>query len=184
MKSSNYMTSFFLFFFTLIFALMPYATNAELVTATDELQVIQLLDDDQAGFTTLADVEAAAADQQDPKQAEAQRMLDRLERARSDADELIDTFLRTQYEVPINPVPGIIESVAIDLRIHNLYQRRMRSDMPDNIAALEKRAVATLEKIQRGVIKITESPDIAAGQIATNKKASDKLFNDDLLNRF
>src|SRR6056297_1812094 len=134
MKSSNYMTSFFLFFFTLIFALMPYATNAELVTASDELQIIQLLDDDQAGFTTLADVEAAAADQQDPKQAEAQRMLDRLERAGSDADELIDTFLRTQYEVPIDTVPGIIESVAIDLRIHNLYQRRMRSDMPENIA--------------------------------------------------
>ncbi len=175
----------FLLFFTLItFSTMAYSTNTDLAHASDELQIVQLVDDEQTGFTTIAEIQAAAGDPQDPNQAEAQAMLERIDRAGADADELIDTFLRTQYEVPIDPVPGMIRSLSVDLRIHNLYQRRMRDNMPDNILALEKRALAKLEKIQKGVIKITEAPDVASVQIATNKKASDKLFTDDLLDRF
>lgn len=168
----------------LIFTNMAYSTNSELVESVDETQVLQLIDDENTGITDMDILEATALDNQDPNQAEAQAMLARLIRARADADETIDSFLRTQYDLPLDSTPGMITSLSIDLTYFNLYERRERGSLPEGILKMEERALKKLKMIQAGTIKIQDEPDVAAGQVKTNKTKDDRVFTDDYLSRF
>lgn len=169
---------------TLITLSMAYSTNTDLVNSTDERSIIQLVDDANTGLVTLEAVQAEVADPGSEYQIEAQKMIARMDLARSNADETINTFLRTQYDVPLSPVPAMVSSLSIDLTIHNLYQRRMRTDMPDDIKALEKDALGKLKMIQQGTIKLVDKPDVASGQIVVNKTRHDKIWPSDLLDKF
>lgn len=163
---------------------MAYSTNSDLVESVDETTVLQLIDDENTGIATVEDMEAVAVDSQSPNQDAAIAMQARLIRARADADETIDSFLRTQYDLPLAVTPGMITTLSTDLTFVNLYERRHKGDLPDGIASLEKRCLDKLKMIQAGTIKIQETPDVAAGQVKTNKKKTDKLFTDDVLSRF
>lgn len=175
-------TLFFLLITFIFSTTMAYSTNTDLAESNDEYSLVQLVDDANTGLDSFELVEQTAVDPQDQLQAEAQRMLTRTSRARADADELIDTFLRTQYQLPLDPVPGLINSLSVDLTIHNLYQRRMRDSMPEHILDLEKRAIDKLRQIQAGTIKIQDKPDVGSGQIAV--RVSNRQFGDDVLRRF
>ena len=163
---------------------MAYSTNTDLGLSFDGLQIVQCVDDNQTNLTTINDVEAAAADSRHQFNAEAIDMLNRIDKARTDADELINTFLRGRHEVPLETVPGFIAELSNDLTRHNLYKRRMGLNMPDDAKELKGHAMALLLKIQRGTLKISDSPNVDAGHFKTNKTGRDRLFKNNLLDRF
>lgn len=163
---------------------MAYSTNTDLLNSSDERTIVQLVDDENAGFSTIAEIQSAAADAQHENYEAAVRSLERIESTREDADQYIDSFLRAHYEVPLDPVPGLIRTLSVNLHKYNLYERRDVINTPDNIIDLEKKATNRLKMIQAGTIKIQEQPDVGSGQIAVNKQKSDKMFPDDLLDRY
>lgn len=163
---------------------MAYSTNTALANSSDETQIVQCVDDENTGLQTITAIEASAADEQDEHYDAAVKMLDRIESARSDADELINTFLRGRYDVPIDPVPAFIADLSEDLTRHSVYKRRMGINMPDDVKKLKSDSISMLEKIQRGTIKISEKPDVQAGQMKTNKTKADKVWDKDTLDRY
>jgi len=42
----------------------------------------------------------------------------------SDSDEEIDSYLRNQYDTPIDPVPDLLNKISSELTIVNLYKKR------------------------------------------------------------
>ncbi len=163
---------------------MAYHTNTDLANSADELKLVQAIDDETTNLSSIAAIEAAAADNQHEHYESAQRMLARIDNYRSDADELINTFLRGNYEVPLDPVPAFITDISIDLTKHKIFKHRLGMEMEKHYKQLESDSISKLEKIQRGQLKISKSPDIQASHFRTNKKKSDRVWNDDLLDRY
>lgn len=163
---------------------MAYSTNTDLLNSSSESTIVQLLDDENAGFSTIAEIEAAAADEQHVNHDAAVRSLERLVSAREDADEYINSFLSAHYDVPLAPVPGLVRTLSVNLHKYNLYERRDVIETPDNVRDLEKKATERLKMIQAGTIKIQDTPDVGSGQIVTNKTKSDRMFPDDVLDGY
>jgi len=159
---------------------MAYSTNDDLINATNEAAILQLIDDENIGYADLSSLQTQAngGDQT------AAGALARIDNARDNADELINTFLRGRQTIPLAVVPDFIKNLSIDLTIYNLYRRRMRLEMPDTIKELKTEAMNMLTKVQRGDLKISDSPQVQSGQIATNKSKTSKIFSDDVLNDF
>ena len=147
---------------TLQISAMPYSTDADLYDRIDQEMVVQLTDDANAGEVD-------------------QTKLDNL---RSDCSELINTYLRGRYTVPVDPAPEILVNIEADLLVHKLYQRRSGYEIPDSISDSKKDAMELLKQINLGKVLLEEQPDISAGQIQTNKKSTDRLFTDDRLKRY
>lgn len=163
---------------------MAYSTNSDLVDEANEKDIVQCVDDAATGLETIDAVESAAADDQHEYHEEAGKMLNRIEKARSDADELINTFLRSRHDIPLNPVPDFVADLSNDLTIHNIYKRRMALDMPEEVKDMKEQALEVLTKVQRGERQISDSPNVQADQIKTNKSSSDRVFDDDTLDKY
>lgn len=97
---------------------------------------------------------------------------------------LIDGYLRSRYELPLNAHLPLLRILAIDLSIYRLYSRRMQADLPDSIQKKYDEAIKTLEKIQKGIIAL----DVESGEEETtqtlfnreyrvNKTQADRIFN-------
>jgi len=166
------------------FSAMAYHTNTDLANSSDERLIVQSVDDERTNLPTIKAVEAAAADDQHEHYEAAQKMLSIIESKRDDSDEMINTYMRGTHPVPLNPVPAYITDISVDLTKHKIIKRRMGADMDKNYRLLESDAISKLEKIQQGKIKVSDSPDVGAGHIKTNKKKSDKIWTDDLLGRY
>lgn len=165
-----------------IYPLMSYSTNTDLIESVDEKQVMQLVDDENTGLLSISDAEAAAADPASEYHQESVLMLQRITRARSDADEMINAFVRTQYDIPLDITPAVIGMLSVDLTYVNLYERRYRGQLPDGVQSLYDRSMDKLKLIQAGKMSLQDKPDVAAGQIAV--RASPKKFSDEFLKRF
>ncbi|MCL4514146.1 MAG: DUF1320 domain-containing protein [Firmicutes bacterium] len=76
-----------------------------------------------------------------------------------DAANEIDSYCRSRYPVPFNPVPGIIKKLALDIALYNLFSRRgFEEGSPDKIIADRyKAAIELLEKIARGLVSLGDS---------------------------
>lgn len=142
--------------------LMPYSTDTDLYDRIDPALVIQLTDDTGTGEVN-------------------QTKLDAL---RADCHELINTYLRGKYTVPLDPTPEILTIIEADLLVYKVYSRRGDYEIPESVKQADQKAMAMLKEINRGSIKLEDQPDIAAGAIKTNKTASDRRFSDDALKSF
>jgi len=147
---------------TFISSIMPYSTDNDLYDRMDENLVIQLTDDTGTGQIN-------------------QTKLDAL---RDDCSELINTYLRGRYEVPLDPGPKILTIIEADLLVYKLYTRRADYEIPDSVKDQQKNAMKTLNDINRGNIKLEDQPDVGEGQYVSNKKSTDRLFSDDTLKSF
>lgn len=141
---------------------MAYSTDTDLYDRIDQEMVIQLTDDANAGEVDQA----------------------KLDNLRADCSELINTYLRGRYTVPVDPAPEILVNIESDLLVHKLYQRRPGYEIPDSISDSKKDAMELLKQINLGKVLLEDQPDIAEGAIQINKKASDRIFPDDTLNSF
>lgn len=155
---------------------MPYSNNSDLLAAMDERQVIELADDAGLGYSTLAELEQVAANPAAPQQQAAVMVLARIDSARASGDELINTWLRTTMEVPVDPVPEVIKDISVDMTIYNLYKRRFRSSMPEGIEAQFKRNTDTLTQFRAGFRASSAPANLEKGQIRTNKSRADRVF--------
>jgi len=72
----------------------------------------------------------------------------------SESSQLIEGFLRSRYELPLSNEHAILKKVCIDIVKYELYKRRGK--VFDNIQNLYKDGIATLEKIQKGMITLNE----------------------------
>lgn len=107
-----------------------------------------------------------------------------VDRAITDAGELIDGYLRGRYPLPLSPVPGLINTLAADVAIYRLYARRIKLTPPEGVTERYKNAQKLLEQIQSGKISLgseglggVATPEIGGPQFA----APDRVFSRDSL---
>ena len=102
------------------------------------------------------------------------------------ADDRINGYLRAQHDVPITPVPALVKQMSIDLTVYRLYNRRLDRGIPDSVEFLFERNEKTLEKINKGLIQLSDSTSIAStgGFYAGNKTSSSQVNTDTNLNKF
>lgn len=151
---------------------MPYSTLENLTSLIPMQELINLTND-----------EALA---RDVKKINTKQV----ENAISYADELINSYLRNKYRLPLKFVPQIITQISVDIAAFRLYSRRPRK-LPEHIKDSYDTAIKTLSEIQKEHIILDlphEHPkkEVAkpAPMIITNKTASSKIFSDDVMKGF
>ena len=77
-----------------------------------------------------------------------------VDRAITDAGELIDGYLRGRYTLPLSPVPGLLNTLAADVAIYRLYARRIKLTPPEGVTERYKSALKILEQIQSDKISL------------------------------
>jgi phage gp36-like protein len=77
-----------------------------------------------------------------------------VDRAITDAGELIDGYLRGRYALPLSPVPGLLNTLAADVAIYRLYARRIKLTPPEGVTERYKNALKILEQIQADKISL------------------------------
>jgi len=89
----------------------------------------------------------------------------------ADASDLIDTFLRGRYPLPLSNSHAIIENICVELVRYELYRRRGQAH--EDIRNFHAQAQMLLTKIQRGEIKLDEGDaDKRPRRYYTNTKGS------------
>ena len=141
---------------------MGYSTDADLYERMDQSLVIQLTDDDNTGSVD-------------------QTVLDD---KRETCHELVNSYLRGRYPVPMAPAPAILADIEADLLVKKLYQRRPNMDIPEPVQDSYDEAMAQLKDISRGIIELEDVPSQGAESIKTNKTSSDRIFPGSRLDQY
>jgi len=152
-----------------------YSTITDILKDLDKSILIQLIDDENRG-SDLIDLD----DENDVATARAIEQINA-------ADDEIDTYLRSRYELPIIvAIPRRLVQISKDISIYNLYKRRHKTDMPEDIVAFYKDRIKELQSVQKGTIDlgVPEAPQNMADEMKTNKTADDKVFTDDVLDKY
>jgi phage gp36-like protein len=143
---------------------MPYSTLTDIEDVIPQAFVVQLTND-----TGGATVDQAKVD-----------------KAISDADELIDGFLRGRYTLPLSSLPNLVRKFSVDIAVFNLYSRRPELETPENVVTRYKDALKLLEQIQKGLVTLgiagAQTPE--PGEFKTNKTEEDRIFNKETLDQF
>jgi len=71
-------------------------------------------------------------------------------RALADADAVIDGYLGARYALPLDSVPPLVTSIALEIAIYKLH----RFTPEDKIAAEYKAAIDTLRDIAKGTVRL------------------------------
>lgn len=104
------------------------------------------------------------------------------------ANEVIDGFLREKYSLPLDPVPGIVKEIALDICAYKLYALRPEFEMPKTVVDVYQAQMKILEQIQKDVIRLgsgaigtpaTETP--SDGLLVSSGAA---IFSDQVLDKF
>lgn len=140
---------------------MSHCSLTDLIAAESETALIQLTDDGGSGSVD----EAVAAG------------------AIATATDEIDARLRGRVTVP-DPAPDMIRLIAVELTIWNLYRRRFSNNMPDAMLSRRNQALADLDRVAKGEIRITDEQAVAKVAASVGVKTRDRIFNDDLMGRF
>lgn len=74
----------------------------------------------------------------------------------TEAAGMVDGFLRGRYPLPLNPVPDLITTIALDVTTYYLYTRRPEFNAPDAVSDRYKTAQALLQRILDGKMKLYE----------------------------
>jgi len=140
---------------------MPYCVLADITNRISEETVIQLSDDGNLGVVDQAVVDGAIAD----------------------AGELIDGYLRGRYILPLDPVPGLVRALSLDLAVYGLYSRRASFEVPEPVTDRYKNAVKLLSEIQKGNVTLgsagVETPVATGG--AASVSGPERIFSRDSL---
>lgn len=111
---------------------MPYCTLDDIRANIPNEHIIQLTDDNGIQQVDIEKVDEAIAY----------------------ADSLINGYLAGQYNVPLSPVPKLINKLSIDLAIFHLYSRRFDLEMPEGMMSRYKNCIRLLEQIQQGIVRL------------------------------
>jgi phage gp36-like protein len=112
---------------------------------------------------------------------------DTVSRAITDADSMIDGYLRSRYQVPFASTPKIVQRLSVDLTVYYLYQRKHDFEMPDPVRFRYTDAIRTLESIAAGKMHIEDVPPSEAEVPTTtmsNKTKADRLFGRSVIDQW
>lgn len=106
----------------------------------------------------------------------------------SDSVDEINPFLQPLDVLPLSEIPNIIKIISIRITIKNLYERRLRDDMPDSVISDYKIQLEKLEKIRTKKLKlgieVASTDGTTSSAIKVNKTEADRYFSNDLMMRF
>jgi phage gp36-like protein len=143
---------------------VPYATQQTLIDRFGSLELIQLTDRSNLPPTTINATTVA--------------------RALSDAEAVIDGYLRTRYQLPLETTPPLIEGVACDLARFNLHSYIGSAAGREDVKEARAAAMKLLRDIADGKVTLTvagvEQP--TGGTVLVSGK--DAIFSDVNLSAF
>lgn len=84
-----------------------------------------------------------------------------VEMALQSADDLCNAYLSAQYDIPIDPVPGIVKKCAIDIAVYNMAHGRVQRT--EEMRVRYEDALKLLEKISTGKVGIGLPTDGGGG---------------------
>lgn len=70
----------------------------------------------------------------------------------------IDVYVGARYPLPLPSVPKIIQKLAVDIAVWNLYSRQWGAEEEDVFYQRYKNAIKLLEKIASGEVQIGNPP--------------------------
>lgn len=140
----------------------PYSIEADVTSKIPEADVALLTDDADGDVIDSAKVDEA------------------IERA----DDMVDSYIRGRFEVPLDPTPPLIKRISTNLAIFELYERKLNLIVPENIQRLRDNAVGDLVKIQEGKIAIEISKGQAPASFAARSTHGEKCFTKEVLDQF
>lgn len=147
-----------------------YSSFADLKELSPELTLLQLADDEVAGMFQVS-----------PPNPAYRRLLTAI----SDADMMIDSYLRGRYDLPLVSTPAEINRISAQLAMCNLYARRREDALPDGIVQRRKDAVEWLKNIQKGIAVLDVAAAVKTAPVngmTVDKTEDDRMFPDSLLN--
>lgn len=115
---------------------MAYATQGELERLIAPAVLVQLADDNADGV------------------ADATVVAEALEWA----DDQINAYCGSRYQVPFTTVPGVINKTAVDLALYHLYTRRSSADVPPIRKERYEAAIRFLERAADGKVSLGVQP--------------------------
>ena len=139
-------------------------------------------------YCALADIEASDQDLIELTDDNGAGVVDQsvVDKAVAAAGDLIDGYLRGRYTLPLDPVPGLLATLAADITLYRLYARKPRLTVPESLADKHKNALKILDGIQKGTVTLgagTPETDIPTGAVSL-VKASIRIFDDDTLDKY
>lgn len=136
-----------------------YCTQADILNQIAEEVLIELTDDEGLG----------------------QINTDRVNAAINDVSVMIDAYMGSRYITPLNPVPGVIKKIAVDMAIYNLFSRRGFDENSADKAIIDrdKAAMNFLEHVARGLVTIGAGPIDATASNTAQVVSSRRRFNRD-----
>lgn len=139
---------------------MAYTTKSAIIAKISEATLVQLTDDEGDGSEVDSRVAAAI----------------------SEAEGMIDGYLRGRWATPLaEPVPEPIPSIATDLAIFALFERRGDFLISDKVIERKKRAEKKLEQIQAGTISFLGNGSPA---IYATRSTLDRVFTSERMDRY
>lgn len=144
-----------------------YCTIQDLKEQVSELVLINLTDDEGVAPAFLDEA--------------GENIINRLNKAILDATNEINGYCQARYPVPLNPVPGFIAKLAVDIALYNLFSRRgfFEDNQDKAIVDRYRAAVKNLENIARGVVTlgaVAPSPSPGSGDVA-QISSSPRIFS-------
>lgn len=102
------------------------------------------------------------------------------------AQELIDSYLRTRYTLPLSSTPGLIKTLSDDYSIYYMHEVRHKKNMPEDLKEKFISNMKLLNQIQRGEINpgIEGQASQADVIIKTSGENKAKTFTDDFLDNY
>ena len=102
------------------------------------------------------------------------------------AQDLIDSFLRTRYTLPLSTTPGLIKTLSDDFSIYYMHEVRHKKDMPEDLKEKFVNNLKLLNQIQKGDVNpgLSDQTSQADVIIKTSGQTKTQIFTDDLLDKF
>lgn len=139
-----------------------YCSQSDLEDRIDPQLLRALTDDDDDGLADTSLVNAAI----------------------TDADALIDTYLRARYTVPLSPVPDAVLSISASVAIYFLLMRR-REIVPAEHQKRYEAAIELLDQLARGEIALGAAQSSTSSHLPqSSRDTDDRTFDDDSLDSF
>ncbi|GAB6100432.1 hypothetical protein JCM16358_23110 [Halanaerocella petrolearia] len=100
-----------------------------------------------------------------------------------DTTALINSYVQKRYDVPLSPVPKVINKIAVDIVVYELFSDRgIDEESEQDIIRKHKNAMRLLEKIAKGQVTIGASSPQADNTIEV--VSQDRVFSRDSLQGF
>lgn len=148
-----------------------YSTLADILFDLPKNELINLVNDENRNIDLI--------NLNDPNDICVQRV----NKAITDADNEINDYIRSRYKLPLATIPGSIIKISKDIAIYNLYLRRFKVETPYREIYLSR--IAELKLIQAGKVNLDiDNEEDSSPIYSTNKKSSDRLFNNTTLTQY